>query len=135
MSRAHALEAQVRAELLVAGARPRRARMHGVEALTASELRVAQLAASGKANKEIAATLNLSERTVKFHVSSLLAKFSVRGRMELVREAARHSTPALPVAAPAATREVRTPLVPGVMNYRRGAGSSFVSLQGRTAVQ
>jgi len=31
--------------------------------------------------------LNLSERTVKFHVSSLLAKFRVRGRMELVREA------------------------------------------------
>src|SRR6202008_1123053 len=44
------------------------------------------------ANKEIAATLNLSERTVKFHVSSLLAKFRVRGRMELVREASRHSS-------------------------------------------
>ena len=43
------------------------------------------------ANKEIAASLNLSERTVKFHVSSLLAKFRVRGRMELVREAARHT--------------------------------------------
>ncbi len=37
------------------------------------------------ANKEIAASLNLSERTVKFHVSSLLAKFHVRGRMELLR--------------------------------------------------
>ncbi len=35
------------------------------------------------ANKEIAASLNLSERTVKFHVSSLLMKFRVRGRMEL----------------------------------------------------
>jgi DNA-binding CsgD family transcriptional regulator len=44
------------------------------------------------ANKEIAANLNLSERTVKFHVSSLLAKFRVRGRMELVREASRHAT-------------------------------------------
>ncbi len=43
------------------------------------------------ANKEIAATLNLSERTVKFHVSSLLAKFRVRGRMELVREASRNT--------------------------------------------
>lgn len=41
------------------------------------------------ANKEIAAALNLSERTVKFHVSSLLTKFRVRGRMELVRESAR----------------------------------------------
>jgi DNA-binding CsgD family transcriptional regulator len=41
------------------------------------------------ANKEIAASLNLSERTVKFHVSSLLTKFRVRGRMELLREAPR----------------------------------------------
>jgi DNA-binding CsgD family transcriptional regulator len=41
-------------------------------------------------NKEIASQLNLSERTVKFHVSSLLSKFNVRGRMELVREASRH---------------------------------------------
>jgi DNA-binding CsgD family transcriptional regulator len=40
-------------------------------------------------NKEIAALLSLSERTVKFHVSSLLTKFRVPGRMELVREATR----------------------------------------------
>jgi DNA-binding CsgD family transcriptional regulator len=53
------------------------------------------------ANKEIAATLNLSERTVKFHVSSLLAKFGVRGRMELVREASRKAIP--PAATPLAT--------------------------------
>jgi|ERR1700690_431580 len=37
-----------------------------------------------KANKEIGYDLNLSERTVKFHVSSLLAKHKVRGRLELV---------------------------------------------------
>lgn len=60
------------------------------------------------ANKEIAASLNLSERTVKFHVSSLLAKFQVRGRMELVREASRHSAGVLPVPMPVATREVHT---------------------------
>ncbi len=41
------------------------------------------------ANKEIAARLNLSERTVKFHVSSLLAKFHVQGRVDLMREAGR----------------------------------------------
>jgi DNA-binding NarL/FixJ family response regulator len=49
------------------------------------------------ANKEIACNLNLSERTVKFHVSSLLAKFHVRGRMELVREATRQSTGGVPM--------------------------------------
>jgi DNA-binding CsgD family transcriptional regulator len=60
------------------------------------------------ANKEIASTLNLSERTVKFHVSSLLAKFRVRGRMELVREASRNTIGAMPMPMPTATREART---------------------------
>jgi DNA-binding CsgD family transcriptional regulator len=50
------------------------------------------------ANKEIANELNLSERTVKFHVSSLLAKFKVRGRLELMREASRHSLNSIPPA-------------------------------------
>ncbi len=85
------------------------------------------------ANKEIAASLNLSERTVKFHVSSLLAKFHVRGRMELVREAAQHSSPSLPVAAPVATREAR-PFVSRVMSYRRPAPGPLVSLSARQAV-
>ncbi len=42
------------------------------------------------ANKEIASRLSISERTVKFHVSSLFVKFKVRSRMELIRK-----TPAL----------------------------------------
>ena len=57
--------------------------------LTRREEEVLQGVMRSLANKEIAATLNLSERTVKFHVSSLLSKFRVRGRMELVREASR----------------------------------------------
>src|SRR5216684_1777911 len=55
------------------------------------------------ANKEIAAGLNLSERTVKFHVSSLLAKFRVRGRMELVREASRQTAALMPMPIPVVT--------------------------------
>lgn len=43
------------------------------------------------ANKEIASKLNISERTVKFHVSALLAKFRVKTRMLLVRDALRQS--------------------------------------------
>jgi DNA-binding CsgD family transcriptional regulator len=50
------------------------------------------------ANKEIASELNLSERTVKFHVSSLLSKFKVRSRMELMREAAQQAMKPLPAA-------------------------------------
>jgi DNA-binding CsgD family transcriptional regulator len=84
------------------------------------------------ANKEIAASLNLSERTVKFHVSSLLAKFRVRGRMELVREAVQHATPGVAMPAPVATREAR-PLVSRIMDYGRSAGS-FMAMPGRQAV-
>lgn len=78
------------------------------------------------ANKEIAAALHLSERTVKFHVSSLLAKFRVRGRMELVREATRAYLPASNAAAPelsalpAANRELR-PFAPPTNNFGRGS--------------
>ena len=59
-------------------------------------------------NKEIGATLNLSERTVKFHVSSLLSKFRVRGRMELVQEASRQTATPLPLNLAKATRETRS---------------------------
>jgi DNA-binding CsgD family transcriptional regulator len=68
------------------------------------------------ANKEIAASLNLSERTVKFHVSSLLAKFRVRGRMELVREASRQTAGAMPVLMPVPNREARD-YAPVAKNY------------------
>ena len=60
-----------------------------------------------QSNKEIAATLNLSERTVKFHVSSLLSKFGVRGRMELVREASRCATPLVPMPLAIGPTEAR----------------------------
>jgi DNA-binding NarL/FixJ family response regulator len=55
------------------------------------------------ANKEIASELNLSERTVKFHVSSLLAKFKVHSRMELMREASRNSMKSIPTTVTAPT--------------------------------
>ena len=100
--------------------------------LTRREEEVLNGVLRSQANKEIAATLNLSERTVKFHVSSLLAKFRVRGRMELVREAAQHTSPNFPIQSPVATREAR-PLVSQVMNYRRGGGA-FMSMPGREAV-
>jgi DNA-binding CsgD family transcriptional regulator len=87
------------------------------------------------ANKEIAASLHLSERTVKFHVSSLLAKFRVRGRMELVREAAQQLPASnIPVREqPVATREAR-PFVSRLMNYRRPASPSLMSMSAREAL-
>lgn len=41
-----------------------------------------------RANKEIASHLNITVRTVKFHISALLSKFSVQNRTELARRAA-----------------------------------------------
>ena len=52
------------------------------------------------ANKEIASRLNVSERTVKFHVSSLLAKFGVSDRIALSREVAMGRMPSKPVQPP-----------------------------------
>jgi DNA-binding CsgD family transcriptional regulator len=79
--------------------------VHSQLKLTRREEEVLSGLMKSLANKEIAANLNLSERTVKFHVSSLLAKFRVRGRMELVREASRHTVGAMPMPLPVATRE------------------------------
>jgi DNA-binding CsgD family transcriptional regulator len=47
-----------------------------------------------RSNKEIGARLNVSERTVKFHVSRLLAKFKARDRAGLKQEAAIGMLPA-----------------------------------------
>jgi DNA-binding CsgD family transcriptional regulator len=88
--------------------------VHSQHKLTRREEEVLSGLMKSLANKEIAANLNLSERTVKFHVSSLLAKFRVRGRMELVREASRHVAGAMPM--PVATREARA-YAPAARNY------------------
>lgn len=55
------------------------------DALTAAEVRVARAAADGLTNKEIAATLFLSGKTVEFHLGRIYRKLGVRSRAELVR--------------------------------------------------
>ena len=82
--------------------------VHGRVKLTRREDEVLGGVVRSLSNKEIGATLNLSERTVKFHVSSLLAKFRVRGRMELVQQASRQTATPLPMNLPVATRETRS---------------------------
>ena len=61
-------------------------RAHGDE-LTPAEQRVAELAAEGRQNKEIAAELFLSVATVEAHLSRVYRKLGLRSRTELARSA------------------------------------------------
>jgi DNA-binding CsgD family transcriptional regulator len=67
------------AELGSVGGRTREA------GLTSAELRVAELVARGRTNREVAAMLFLSERTVESHLTHAYAKLGVRSRTELAR--------------------------------------------------
>ena len=71
-------------EGLAAGSAPTRALDELAEALTSRELEVLQMLAAGLSNKEIAARLNISEHTVKFHVASILGKLGAASRTEAV---------------------------------------------------
>ena len=57
------------------------------ETLSEREVEVLQHLATGSANKEIAATLSISESTVKTHVANIFHKLEVNGRMEAVTKA------------------------------------------------
>jgi DNA-binding CsgD family transcriptional regulator len=71
------------AELRATGAKPRRVALSGVEALTASERRVAELAGDGLTNREIAQALFVTMRTVEGHLTRVFAKLALSSRDEL----------------------------------------------------
>ena len=73
------------ASLAAAGGRPRRVPASGLENLTPSEKQIAALAAEGQSNAEIAESLFVSVRTVKFHLTNVFRKLGVEGRMDIVR--------------------------------------------------
>jgi DNA-binding CsgD family transcriptional regulator len=72
---------RVRTELAREASGRRRA-----EGLTPSERRVAELAASGVTNKEIASTLFISPKTVEVNLSRIYRKLNVHSRLELYRK-------------------------------------------------
>ncbi|HSL97470.1 MAG TPA: AAA family ATPase [Candidatus Deferrimicrobiaceae bacterium] len=87
--------ARTRGELGRLGGRRR------MDDLSPSERRVAELVAVGRTNREVAAALFLSERTVAGHLTRVYEKLGIRSRTEL----ARHLVPADPDAA---TRNIQT---------------------------
>ncbi len=85
----HTLLAPEAAGLLVP--RGRAAAVTGIDALTGREREVLALLADGRSNREIASLLRVSEKTVKTHVSSVLAKLGVADRTQAALVAVRHS--------------------------------------------
>jgi DNA-binding CsgD family transcriptional regulator len=80
---ARPLAERARQELRAAGGRPRRPRMSGVEALTASERRIAGMAADGLSNPEIAQALFVTKKTVEAHLGGAYRKLGIRSRTQL----------------------------------------------------
>jgi DNA-binding CsgD family transcriptional regulator len=72
-------------ELVTAGARPRRDPTESRSNLTASELRVARLAAEGMTNREIAQALFVTENTIETHLRSVFRKLGIRSRSQIAR--------------------------------------------------
>jgi DNA-binding NarL/FixJ family response regulator len=58
--------------------------------LSSRELEVLRLLVAGRRNREIAGTLDITEGTVKLHVSSILGKLGVADRTEAVTRALQH---------------------------------------------
>src|SRR5262249_31498900 len=80
---AEPLEQRAHAELVAAGGRPRRRTVSGADSLTPSERRVAELAAAGNTNREIAQQLFVTEKTVERHLSQAYAKLAISSRGQL----------------------------------------------------
>lgn len=72
-------------EMTALGLRPRKRSALQSTELTAQELRVADLVASGLSNREVAAELLISTKTVEHHLGRVYAKLGLRSRTELVR--------------------------------------------------
>jgi DNA-binding CsgD family transcriptional regulator len=115
-------------ELLAAG----RALGAGVK-VSRREQEVLGCVLQGLANKEIASKLNVAERTVKFHVSSLLAKFGVSDRVALSREASLGRMPAHPSSGQLTPESLFGFPVPGAENSSTSAAPEKTAAPPREA--
>jgi DNA-binding CsgD family transcriptional regulator len=77
------LVTRARDELVAAGGRPRRPASQGVDGLTRTERRVAELAAAGLSNREIGGELFVTINTVCAHLASVYRKLGISSRAQL----------------------------------------------------
>jgi DNA-binding CsgD family transcriptional regulator len=77
-------------ELVLAGGRPRRTRVTGPRSLTAAQQQVAQLAAAGRTNRQIAEDLFVTIKTVETHLAAVYRKLGIAARDELADALAAH---------------------------------------------
>lgn len=80
---AWALATRGRDELIRLGDRPRRLAISGPDALTGSERRVAQMAADGLSNRQIAQSLFVTTKAVEWHLANTYRKLQIRRRQQL----------------------------------------------------
>ena len=77
------LQQQIVKTMQLTGVRPGVATSHGVQSLTPGELRVAELAARGLSNRDIAQNLFITVKTVEVHLSNTFRKLQISGRHNL----------------------------------------------------
>ena len=82
---ADAVAVRAHDELVAAGARPRRDPTESRSHLTASERRVARMAAEGMTNREVAQALFVTENTIETHLRSVFRKLEISSRSQLAR--------------------------------------------------
>jgi DNA-binding CsgD family transcriptional regulator len=80
---AQRLTRRARAELIAAGARPRRPILSGLQALTPSERRVAELASKQMSNPEVAQALFITLNTVQGHLGHVYRMLGITSRAQL----------------------------------------------------
>jgi DNA-binding CsgD family transcriptional regulator len=76
---------RARAELRASGETARRRSPGAIDQLTPQELQITRLVAEGATNKEVAARLFLSPRTIDYHLRNIFTKLGISSRTELIR--------------------------------------------------
>ncbi len=82
---ATALAGRAQTELAASGGRPRRVMLSGLESLTPSERRVADMAAQGLTTRQVAEALFVTPKTVEFHLRHVYRKLEISSRDQLTR--------------------------------------------------